>query len=155
MSLSVTVNGATHPVEAGDQTPLADYLRDTLKLKGTRLGCGEEMCGACVVLVDGQPRHACQLELGHLAGSAVVTVEALEGSPTGRRLLDSFEQHQAAQCGFCTSGILMRAHALLAACTAGTPCTRDGVVRALEPHLCRCGAHPRMIAAVQSAAAGA
>jgi len=130
-----------------DRATLTEYLRDTLKLKGTRFGCGQEQCGACVVLVDEEPRYSCQTEVGNLAGCAIETVESLADSREGRILLEHFERHQAGQCGFCLSGILMRALHFVRHSPDGSA---DAVATALEPHLCRCGAHPRIIAAVQA-----
>lgn len=137
------------PVQApeGERCTLTEYLRDDLKLKGTRYGCGQEQCGACVVLVDGLPRYSCQAEVGHLSGQAVETVESLSQSPEGRTLLAQFEHHQAGQCGFCLSGILMRALHFVRNSRDGSA---TAVVQALEPHLCRCGAHPRIVAAVRA-----
>lgn len=147
MSATFTVNGAR--CEAADERcSLVEHLRDTLHLKGTRFGCGQEQCGACVVLVDGAPRHACAVEVGHLQGREVTTVEALAATPEGRLLLGQFERLQAAQCGFCTSGILVRASAFLRESADGSV---QAIARALEGHLCRCGAHPRILAAVAAA----
>lgn len=130
-----------------DRCMLTEYLRDELKLKGTRFGCGQEECGACVVLVDGEPRYSCQTEVGNLSGREVETVESLANSSEGRTLLEHFERHQAGQCGFCLSGILMRTLHFVRHSGDGSTAA---VVRALQPHLCRCGAHPRILAAVQA-----
>ena len=146
--IGFTVNGAPATVDADDQTSLVEFLRTTLQLKGTRFGCGQEQCGACVVLVDDAPRASCQLEVAHLAGKQVTTVEALPQTDAGQRLIASFLKHQAGQCGFCLSGILMRSFAFA---RSGEPCTRERIQSELEPHLCRCGAHPRIIAAVAEA----
>ena len=149
-TIRFTVNGTPVRADAGDRSMLTAYLRDALGLKGTRYGCGQEQCGACVVLVDDEPRASCQLEVGYLAGRRVTTVEALPGSESGQRLLESFLAHQAGQCGFCLSGILMRAFALL---NSGIPLSRERIQSELDPHLCRCGAHPRIIEAVAHACA--
>lgn len=148
MSISFTVNGARSEVADDEHCTLVEHLRDTLHLKGTRFGCGQEQCGACVVLVDRAPACACRLEVGHLQGRAVRTVEALPGTPEGDLLLAHFERLQAAQCGFCTSGILVRAAAFLRESQDGS---REAIASALQPHLCRCGAHPRILAAVAAA----
>ena len=146
MTTSLTVNGLKVDIEAAEDTPLLDVLRNTLHLSGTRYGCGSEQCGACMVLVDGVPAYACSREISTLAGRAVTTVEGL----LAHKLMQAFLAEQAGQCGYCLSGILVSAAHLLA--NNPTP-TRADIVAALEPHLCRCGAHPRIIRAVQRAAA--
>ncbi len=148
MTVQFTVNGQACQVEQDDRRVLTEHLRDGLGLKGTRYGCGQERCGACVVLVDGTPCHSCRSEVGHLHGKAVTTVEALDQSEEGRVLLAEFERLQAAQCGFCLSGILVRALAFVRESRDGS---REAIAQALDGHLCRCGAHPRILAAVQSA----
>lgn len=148
MGVQFTVNGQPCEVAQDDRHMLVEHLRDALGLKGTRYGCGQERCGACVVLVDGAPRYACQTEVGHLQGSSVSTVEALGDSEEGRALLAAFERLQAGQCGFCLSGILVRSLAFLRTSDDGS---RAAIAQALDGHLCRCGAHPRILAAVESA----
>ena len=148
MGVQFSVNGQPCEVPQDDRRTLVEHLRDGLGLKGTRYGCGQERCGACVVLVDGAPRYACQTEVGHLQGSSVSTVEALEQSDEGRALLAAFERLQAGQCGFCLSGILVRSLAFLRTSGDGS---RAAIAQALDGHLCRCGAHPRILAAVESA----
>ena len=142
---SVFVNGVERHLEGGAQARLLDALRDELGLKGTRFGCGEGACGACQVLVDGRPLPACDTPLWAVAGRQVTTVEGL---PPG--LAAAFCAEQAAQCGFCSSGMLVAAAALLA--TVPQPSAAD-VRAALDGHLCRCGAHPRIVRAVLRAAA--
>jgi nicotinate dehydrogenase subunit A len=148
MGVQFTVNGQTSQVAQDDRRTLVEHLRDAMGLTGTRYGCGQERCGACVVLVDGAPRYACQTEVGHLQGSSVSTVEALEHSEEGRVLLAAFERLQAGQCGFCLSGILVRSLAFLRESNDGS---RAAIAQALDGHLCRCGAHPRILAAVEAA----
>jgi nicotinate dehydrogenase subunit A len=148
MRTTFSVNGGPCEVATDDRTSLVEHLRDTLNLKGTRYGCGQEQCGACVVLIDGAARPACQVEVGHLHGRAVTTVEALDATPEGRLLLSQFERLQAAQCGFCISGILVRASAFLRESDDGSA---GAIARALDGHLCRCGAHSRILAAVAAA----
>src|SRR3954468_24191332 len=148
MSIRFEVNGRSCEVAQGERCTLVEHLRDELRLKATRFGCGQERCGACVVLVDGAPRHSCQLEVGNLQGSAIATAESLQDSAEGRELLAQFERLQAGQCGFCLSGILMRSLAFLRTSTDGS---RAAITAALEDHLCRCGAHPRILAAVEAA----
>jgi nicotinate dehydrogenase subunit A len=148
MNVRFAVNGSECEVDAGDRCSLVEHLRDTLGLKGTRYGCGQEQCGACVVLVDGEPRFSCQMEVGNLQGRAVTTIEGIAATPEGRALLAAFERRQAIQCGFCASGVLVRAAALLLESGDGS---RAAIVQALDPQLCRCGSHPRIVAAIELA----
>lgn len=148
VGVSIRVNGEARTVAPG-QT-LLTALREELGLKGTRFGCGEESCGACTVLVDGKARVSCTLPVEDLEGRSVETVESLGGPqdprhPLARAVLDQ----QAAQCGYCLPGILMAAKALL----DRTNDPSDGEIRAaLDDHLCRCGAHLRILRAIRSAA---
>lgn len=138
------VNGRDHAVDAAPDARLLDVLRDGLGLCGTRMGCGTGACGACHVLVDGRSVAACDTPLWAVAGKAVTTVEGLDA-----RLRQAFVDEQAAQCGYCSSGILVSAAALL----QRTPAPTDAEVRAaLDGHLCRCGAHNRIVRAVLRAA---
>jgi aerobic-type carbon monoxide dehydrogenase small subunit (CoxS/CutS family) len=127
-------------------TPLLDVLRNTLAITGPRYGCGQELCGACMVLVDGAPSYACTRELWSVAGRTVTTVEGLAGHAVIAALL----AEQAGQCGYCLSGIAVSAAALLA---GNAEPSRSEIATALEPHLCRCGSQPRVLRAVARAAA--
>jgi nicotinate dehydrogenase subunit A len=148
--MDLTVNGRTVSVTAGETTPLLDVLRNHLDLKGTRYGCGLEQCGTCMVLIDGKPDYSCAREIGSLAGHAVTTIEGLGTAENLHPLQQAFLDEQAGQCGYCLSGILISAKALL----DRTPSpTRAEIVAALDNNLCRCGAHPRIIRAIQKAAA--
>jgi nicotinate dehydrogenase subunit A len=147
MEILFKVNDQPIRASRDERGTLTEYLRDELKLKGTRFGCGQEKCGSCVVLVDGQPRHSCQTEVGNLDGRSIETVESLALGREGRVLLENFELHQAGQCGFCLSGILMQALHFVRHSEDGSA---HAVANALEPHLCRCGAHARIVAAVQA-----
>lgn len=132
-------------MEGAPDTPLLDVLRGELGLVGSRFGCGVGQCGACFVLLDGHPAPACDTPLWSVAGKAVTTVEGLRE----HALLDAFLAEQAAQCGYCVSGILVSAAALL----AREPHPDEAAVKdALDRHLCRCGAHGRMVRAVLRAA---
>ena len=146
MSVDFTVNGRAVRASADPTTSLLDVLRNELDLKGARYGCGQEQCGACMVLVDGEAVFACGRELGTLAGRRIETVEGLSRHPLRQAFLDE----QAGQCGYCLSGILMSAKALLD--RTPTP-TRAEIVAALDKHLCRCGTQFRIIRAVGRAAA--
>ncbi len=147
MSTSFTLNGApvTLPANPGDL--LIDTLRTGRGLTATRYGCGEEQCGACLVLIDGAPVHACGRETVTLQGRAVTTAEAIPSY-----IRDAFLAEQAGQCGYCLSGMLVAATALLARSPAPD---RAAIVEALDGNLCRCGSHPRIIAAILRAARGA
>ena len=135
-----TVNGTQHAVQVDPKTPLLDVLRDVLDLKGTRFGCGAGECGACQVLVDGVPQASCNLPLWAVQDKALTTVEGL--SPA---LAAAFVAEQALQCGYCGSGVLIAAAALL----RRLPQPTDADARsALDGHLCRCGAHNRIVRAV-------
>ena len=145
----LTVNGAECAIEAEADTPLLYALRNNLGLKGTRFGCGTGLCGACFVLVDGHPTPACDTPLWSAEGKRVTTVEGLAGPDAQHPLQEAFLAEQAAQCGYCTSGILISAAALL----AKNPSPSEVEVRgALDRNLCRCGSHNRIVRAVLRAA---
>ncbi|WP_292286259.1 (2Fe-2S)-binding protein [Marivita sp.] len=146
--LTLTVNGKTHELEADGDMPLAYVLRDLLGLKGTKIGCGLEQCGACTVLVDGAATQSCASPAALFEGRKIVTVEALSDDPTGRRVQDAFVAAGAAQCGYCTAGLVVAVTAL--AQTPDAPRDRDALKTALAPHLCRCGTHPRILAAAEA-----
>lgn len=148
-TLRLRVNGVAHEVRFDPDAPLLDVLRNVLGLKGSRFGCGAGECGACHVLVDGVSVPACDTPVGTVEGREVVTVEgfAVDGRPN--RLQQAFLEEQAGQCGYCLSGILASATALL----ARVPRPSEAQVReALDGHLCRCGAHHRIVRAVLRAA---
>jgi len=148
--LTLKVNGTSREVEADDpDVPLLYVLRDDLKLTGTHFGCGLAQCGACTVLVDGRAVRSCIAPARSVAGHEVVTIEGL-GSPTRPDPLQAaFIAEQAAQCGYCTAGMVMSARALL----VQTPRPSEQQVRdALAGNLCRCGSHARVIRAVLRAA---
>lgn len=147
--LTLLVNGHVHDVEAAAGTPLLDVLRNNLGLKGSRYGCGLEQCGACMVLVDGEPVYSCSREARALQGRAILTVEGLSTRAALHPLQQAFVDEQAGQCGYCLSGMLMAAKALL---DRNPDPTRSEVAQALDPNLCRCGSHPRILRAVLRAA---
>lgn len=145
-----TLNGAPVEAEVAEDATLLHALRGPLGLSGPRFGCGAEQCGACVVLVDGVPAHACTLPVATVAGRHVTTVEGLGTPAAPHPLQRAFLAEQAGQCGFCLSGILVAAAALL----ARDPDPDEAAIRAaLDPHLCRCGSHNRILRAVRRAAA--
>jgi nicotinate dehydrogenase subunit A len=148
--IAFTVNGRPVRVAALETTPLLDVLRNQLDLKGARYGCGLEQCGSCMVLLDGEPVYACSREVGTVAGRGVTTIEGLGSAAQPHPLQQAFLDEQAGQCGYCLSGILMSAKALL---DHNPSPTRADIVAALDRHLCRCGAHPRILRAVEKAAA--
>ena len=148
--IAFTVNGRAVRVASDETTPLLDVLRNQLDLKGARYGCGLEQCGSCMVLMDGEPVYACSREVGTVAGRSIATIEGLGTAAKPHPLQQAFLDEQAGQCGYCLSGIIMSAKALLD--RNPTP-TRADIVTALDLHLCRCGAQPRILRAVEQAAA--
>ena len=148
-----TLNGeAFAPDQATDpKTPLLAVLRGQACLSGPKFGCGQGECGACMVLVDDQPQTACNLPLWAVEGKRIQTLEGLGSPDCPHALQSAFIEERAGQCGYCIAGIIVSAAALLQ--RQPTP-TRSDIVQALEPHICRCGAHNRMIRAVQRAAGG-
>jgi nicotinate dehydrogenase subunit A len=144
------VNGQSVRVASDGATPLLSVLRDELALRGSRFGCGTEQCGACMVLIDGEPACSCTLAIESLAGRAVTTVEGLSRNGALHPLQQAFLDEQAGQCGYCLSGILISAAALLA---RNPRPTRSEIAAALDRHLCRCGMHNRVLRAVARAGA--
>jgi nicotinate dehydrogenase subunit A len=144
------INGRPVHVDVDAAKPLLSVLRDDLRLRGSRFGCGVEQCGACMVLIDGEPAYSCAREIGTLVGSTITTVEGLSQDGKLHPLQQAILDEQAAQCGYCLSGILMSAAALLA---RNPNPSRAEVAAALDRHLCRCGVHNRIIRAVQQAGA--
>jgi nicotinate dehydrogenase subunit A len=149
MAIDLTVNGAARRIDAAESTSLLEVLRNHLGLMGTRYGCGLEQCGSCMVLIDGQPVYACTREVGTAAG-AVTTIEGLGTAEKPHPLQQAFLDEQAGQCGYCLSGMLISAKALL---DRNPNPSRADIVAALDKHLCRCGTHVRILRAVERAAA--
>lgn len=147
-SFVLQVNGAEHTVEAAPATPLVYVLRNDLKLKGTRFGCGTGHCGSCTVLFDGNPVPSCDTPLWSAAGHELTTIEGLGGNGL-HALQRAFAEEQAAQCGYCISGILMTAAALL---RKNPNPGETEIAAALERHLCRCGTHVRIVRAIRRVA---
>ena len=149
MATSITVNGKAHSTDAAGDTPLLYVLRNDLKLKGARFGCGIGVCGACTVLIDGKAVQSCDISLGAAAGKRITTIEGIGSLAKMHALQRAFVAEQAAQCGYCTSGMVMTAHALLA---RNAHPSETEIRTALDGNLCRCGAHVRILRAVQRAA---
>ncbi len=148
-AVKLRVNGAEHTVRADSDPPLLYILRNDLGLKGTRFGCGSGECGACYVIIEGRAVASCDTPLWSAAGKDIVTVEGLGSEGNLHALQQAFIDEQAAQCGYCASGIMMSAAALL----ANHPAPTDAEIRAaLDKNLCRCGTHNRIVRAVQRAA---
>jgi nicotinate dehydrogenase subunit A len=149
MSLVLNVNGADREVAAEPETPLLYALRNDLKLKGTRFGCGLGQCGACTVIVDGKAVQSCDVPVSAVVGKSITTIEGIGTAAEPHPLQRAFIREQAAQCGYCLSGILVTASALL----QREPHPSEARVReALDGHLCRCGAHNRIVRAILRAA---
>jgi nicotinate dehydrogenase subunit A len=146
-----SVNGKSVSVALDDEeTPLLNVLRNELGLMGTRFGCGLEQCGCCMVLIDGQPEKCCTKPVSSVAGKSVTTVEGLGSPQHPHPLQQAFIDEQAGQCGYCLSGILISAKALLA---VNPSPTRSEIALALDGNICRCGSHNRIMRAVEKAAA--
>jgi nicotinate dehydrogenase subunit A len=148
--MKLSVNGREYDVDADPETPLLYVLRDDLALNGAKFGCGLGQCGACTVLVDGEAAFSCVTPLLLLEGKRVATVEGLGTVDNPGPLQRAFMEEQAAQCGYCIAGMMMRAQGLL----QKQPNPSDAEIRAtLQPNLCRCGTHMRILRAVRRAAA--
>lgn len=148
-SLSFTLNGKSMQVTTDPDRPLLWVLRDDLALTGTKFGCGEGHCGSCTVLVNGQAVRSCVTSVSDAAGKTVTTIEGLASGNRLHPLQEAFVQHAALQCGYCTPGMILGAYALL---LENPKPTRADIVRGMEAHLCRCGAHMRIVEAIESAA---
>ncbi|MAS03885.1 MAG: (2Fe-2S)-binding protein [Ahrensia sp.] len=145
IDLSLRINGRDIDVSVPEDATLLEVLREELRLNGSRFGCGQEKCGACMVLLDGAPTFSCAREAATVANRDIETIESLDRNDP---LFTSLIEHQAAQCAFCLPGIVMSAKALL---RRNPHPERAEVLSALEPHLCRCGAHQRIVTAIMSA----
>lgn len=147
--ISLNVNGQSHQVDAEPDTPLLYVLRDDLGLNGAKFGCGLGQCGACTVIVDGRAVFSCVTPVSVLAGRQIRTIEGLGTPDNPGPLQRAFVEEQAAQCGYCAAGMLMRAEALM----ERNPSPSDAEIRRhMMPNLCRCGTHMRILRAVRRAA---
>jgi nicotinate dehydrogenase subunit A len=146
--ITLHVNGRARTVDDDPQTPLLYVLRNTLELNAAKFGCGLAQCGACVVLIDGEAVPSCVMPIAGLAGKKITTLEGLGSDDAIGPLQRAFVEEQAAQCGYCTSGMIVRAHALL----SRNPAPTDAQIREhMESNLCRCGVHLRVLRAVRRA----
>jgi len=151
MTTQINLNGRAVELRADPGTPLLYVLRNEVQLNGAKFGCGMGQCGACTVIVDGAPVFSCVTPLQSVAGRAVRTVEGLGTAAAPGPLQAAFIRHQAAQCGYCIAGMLMRAQALLDRIAHPTDAQ---IIEHMEPNLCRCGTHSRILAAIREAAGG-
>jgi nicotinate dehydrogenase subunit A len=148
-TVSLSVNGNGVSVTADPDTPLLDILRNHLGLFGTKFGCGLEQCGCCMVLINGEPVKSCGKALSTVVGKDIVTIEGLGTSARPHPLQQAFLDEQAGQCGYCLSGILISAKALL---DHNLSPSRREIAEALDDNICRCGSHTRILRAVARAA---
>lgn len=147
--ITLNVNGKSHKVDADPDTPLLYVLRDDLRLNGAKFGCGLGQCGACTVMVDGQPIFSCLTPASILGGRQIKTVEGLGTAENPGPLQRAFIEEQAAQCGYCIAGMMMRAQALL---ESNTNPSETEIREHMRTNLCRCGTQMRILAAVRRAA---
>lgn len=145
----LNVNGVSHTLDIDPATPLLYALRDNLKLHGAKFGCGLGQCGACTVIVDGEATFSCLVPVSAIGTRAVRTLEGLGTIAHPGALQQAFIKHQAAQCGYCIAGMIMRAQALL---DRKPHPTEQELLDQMEPNLCRCGTHMRILAAVREVA---
>ena len=147
--ISFTLNGRPVRLEVDGDRELLWVLRTELGLTGTKFGCGEGICGSCTVLIDNEAIPSCQIRIKDVAGAEVATIEGLEKDGDLHPLQKAFVEHDALQCGFCTPGMIIKAHSIL---TENPNFSRAEIVEGMEENLCRCGAHPRILDAIESAA---
>jgi aerobic-type carbon monoxide dehydrogenase small subunit (CoxS/CutS family) len=148
-SIQLQINGKRYSANYPPDTPLLYVLRDELGLTGTKYGCGEGMCGACTVLLDGTARRSCQISVSAAAAKSITTIEGLETGGVLHPVQQAFLDAGAFQCAYCTPGMIMGGVSLL---QANPRPTTEQIVQALQGNICRCGTHPRIIEAIQQAA---
>jgi len=148
-TITLHVNGTGHKVDADPDRSLLSVLRDDLDLTGSKYGCGAGQCGACTVLINGQPTRSCITPVGSVAGKQIRTIEGLEQNGRLHPLQQAFFDHDALQCGYCTSGMIMSGAGLL---QKNPDPSEPEIIRFMEGNLCRCGAYPRIVAAIRKAA---
>jgi aerobic-type carbon monoxide dehydrogenase small subunit (CoxS/CutS family) len=149
--MNLTVNGVSHQVDGSGLAPLLDVLREKIGVTGPKAGCHQGGCGACTVLVDGEPRRSCLLPAAYAEGTEITTVEGLGGPESLAPVQQAFVHHYAAQCGFCTSGMMLAAQAYL---ERGGSDDHHAIQEALGGHVCRCTGYAKIIDAVAAAARG-
>ncbi len=142
------VNGSDTPIDAEGERTLLSVLRDDLNLTGPKYGCGEGRCGACTVLLDGAPVRSCQVNIGSVGQHKIVTIEGLQQNSQLHPLQEAFLKHDAFQCGYCTSGMIMSGMALLA---KRKKLADAEIIRFMDGNVCRCGAYQRIVAAIKEA----
>jgi isoquinoline 1-oxidoreductase subunit alpha len=147
-----TINGERFETDVSPDTPLLWFLRDNLQMTGTKYGCGMALCGACTVLVNGEPTRACSMPISAMAGKRVVTIEEVGKTVIGKRVQDAWIAEDVVQCGYCQSGQIMSATALLTKNAAPTDADIDA---AMSGNICRCGTYNRVRAAIKTAAGSA
>jgi aerobic-type carbon monoxide dehydrogenase small subunit (CoxS/CutS family) len=148
-AVSFTLNGKPTRLTVDETRPLLWVLRDDLGLTGTKFGCGEGVCGACTVIVNKEAVRSCVTPVGDVEGKQVLTIEGLAKGDRLHPIQEAFVEHVAYQCGYCTPGMIMGAYAML---LKNPKVTRADIIRELDSHLCRCGAHVRIVKAVETAA---
>lgn len=146
--IRLNVNGKELHVRADSQETLLSVLRNRLDMTGTKYGCGEGECGACTVLLDGKPRHSCRISVGSAANAEITTIEGLAHGDSLTVVQQAFLEEQALQCGYCTSGMVIAATALL---HEHPHPSEQQIVEFMNGNICRCGTYPRIIAAIQRA----
>lgn len=149
MAFTLKINGTPHEVDVDGDTPLLWVLRDVLGMTGTKFGCGQGLCGACTVHLDGQPVRSCQTPVDSVGVSAITTIEAIGQAPQGAALQKAWLELEVVQCGYCQSGQIMSAAALLK--DTATP-NDDDIDAAMSGNVCRCGTYQRIRAAIKQAA---
>jgi len=148
-TIRFVLNGRDTAISTDDRRALLWVLRTELGLTGVKFGCGEGLCGACTVLVDRQAVRSCQLPVGEVEGTRVLTIEGLAENGVLHPLQAAFMEHDALQCGFCTPGMILSAYSLL---IANPQPSREQILDHMDANLCRCGAHTRIVQAIQTAA---
>jgi len=147
--LTLKINGKSHKVDADPEMPLLWVLRDLIGMNGTKFGCGVALCGACTVHLDGIPRRSCVMPAGAAVGHAITTIEGIAATPTGKNVQQAWLDLEVVQCGYCQSGQIMAAAALLA--KIPSPSDRD-IDEGMSGNICRCGTYPRIREAIKRAA---